>query len=293
MSLKSMTGFGRAEAVAAGCRAEVEISSVNRKQLDVQVCLPRGLAVLEARAAQEVGKVFSRGCITVSVRLTGTGRQDGSVTVDEAMATASISALRRVAARLKLKDDLTAQTLTRLPDVLRTLQPELNAEAVWPSVRGAIVKAMKNLARMRALEGGKLQKDIAGRLRTLRDLHGSVAKLSGSVPGKYREALVGRLKAAGFDAAADDPQVRKELAVFADRCDISEEITRLASHFGQASKLLGSSQPVGRPLDFLIQEMFREITTIGSKANDAGISRHVVMFKTELERMREQVQNVE
>lgn len=293
MALKSMTGFGRGESAAGGLRAEVELSSVNRKQLDVQVNLPRGLAVLESKITQDVGKAFSRGCITVSVRLAGSGGAQETLSVDEPLAAACVSALRRVAKKLKLKDDLSAQVLTRLPDVIKTRQPEVGADVVWPVARAAIGKAMISLAKMRAAEGVKLQKDISARLKLLRDLRGQIGVYSGSVTAKYREALLGRLKAAGFDLAADDPQMRKELAVFADRCDISEELTRLESHFAQASKLLGSSQPVGRPLDFLIQEMFREITTIGSKANDADISRHVVMFKTELERMREQVQNVE
>lgn len=293
MALKSMTGFGRGEAALAGLRAEVEISSVNRKQLDVQVCLPRGLAVLEARTAQEIGKAFSRGCITVSVRLTAARQSSGPVCVDEPLAVSCISALRRLSRKLKLKDDLSAQALVHLPEVIKTFQPEVDAETVWPVARAAIGKALAKMAGMRAAEGAKLQKDIMRRLNLLRNLHGRISKLSGSVTARYRAALLGRLKTAGFDLAADDPQLRKELAFFADRCDISEELTRLESHFGQASKLLNSGGPVGRPLDFLIQEMFREITTIGSKANDAAISRHVVMFKTELERMREQVQNVE
>ncbi|MEI6807350.1 MAG: YicC/YloC family endoribonuclease [bacterium] len=293
MALKSMTGFGRSEAASAGLRAEVELSSVNRKQLDVQVCLPRGLTVLESKITQDVGKVFSRGCITVSVKLSGTGRAKESLSVDEDLATACVSALRRVAKKLKLKDDLSAQVLTHLPDVIKTRQPEVDADVVWPVVKTAIGKAQTNLAKMRAAEGAKLQQDISARLKLLRDLRGQINKLAGSVTAKYREALLVRIKAAGFNVAADDPQMRKELVFFADRCDISEELTRLESHFGQATKLLGSSQPVGRPMDFLIQEMFREITTIGSKANNAEISSHVVMFKTELERMREQVQNVE
>lgn len=293
MALKSMTGFGRGESSSRGLRAEVEISSVNRKQLDVQVCLPKGLGVLEARASQEAGKMFSRGCINVSLRLTGADGSSGLVSVDEHVAASCVAALRRVAKKLKLKDDLSAQVLTQLPEVIKTRQPEVDAEIVWPVARDAIRKAQAKLAAMRSAEGAKLQKDITGRLGLLRGLHGKIGKLSEAVAEKYRNALLGRIKAAGFDVAADDPQFRKELMIFADRCDITEEITRLESHFGQASKLLGSNEPVGRPLDFLIQEMFREITTIGSKANDAAISQHVVIFKTELERMREQVQNVE
>jgi uncharacterized protein (TIGR00255 family) len=293
MALKSMTGFGRGEALLSGLRAEVEISSVNRKQLDVQVTLPRGLAVLESRTSQEVGKAFSRGCITVSVRLAGAGRSSRMAVVDEDLAAACVAAIRRAAGKLKLKDDLSASDLARLPDIIKMHQPEDDVETVWPAVKAATAKALANIAKMRAAEGARLHKDIAGRIKLLRDLHGSIGKLSGSVTARYREVLAARIKAAGFETAADDPQMRKELAFFADRCDISEEITRLDSHFGQATKLLASGAPVGRPLDFLIQEMFREITTIGSKANDAAVSRHVVMFKTELERMREQVQNVE
>lgn len=293
MALKSMTGFGRGESLSHGLRAEVEISSVNRKQLDVQVCLPKGLAVLEARAAQEAGRMFSRGCINVSLRLTGADGSSGIVTLDERVAADCVAALRRAAKKLKLKDDLSAQVLTLIPEVIKARQPEVDAEIVWPVAKDAIKKAQAKLAAMRSAEGGKLQKDIMRRLGLLRGLHARIFKCSGAVAERYRNALLGRIKAAGFDLAADDPQLRKELTVFADRCDITEEITRLESHFEQASKLLASNEPVGRSLDFLIQEMFREITTIGSKANDAAISHYVVTFKTELERMREQVQNVE
>ena len=292
MALKSMTGFGRGEAAAGGVRAEVELSSVNRKQLDVQVCLPRGLAALESRIVQQLSRTFSRGCITVSLRLVATGGKR-QVCVDDALASACIAALRRTARKLKLKDDFSARTLARLPDVLKTSGDELDSESAWPATRAALDKAQTRFAAMRMVEGGKLQKDIAKRLNSLKTRLGGIRRLAVNVPARYRDALIARLKNAGFDTAADDPQMRKELAIFADKCDISEEMTRLESHFHQASNLLASKEPVGRALDFLVQEMFREITTIGSKANDAVISQNVVMFKTELERIREQIQNVE
>jgi len=293
MALKSMTGFGRGEACSRGLLAEVEIGSVNRKQLDIHVSLPRGLAAVESRMVQEISGKFSRGCITASVRLAAAGRGTQSVVVDAALAAACVSALRKTAAKLKLADDLSARTIASIPGIVRVNELEADAGAAWPVIREALKTALGRLAAMRATEGAALNKDLSRRLQHLRDQLAGIRKLSGSVTSKYRDALLTRLRAAGVVATPEDPQLMKELVFFADRCDITEEITRLESHFGQATKLLGSNDPVGRTLDFMIQEMFREITTIGSKANDVGISRHVVLFKTELERIREQVQNIE
>lgn len=295
MALKSMTGHGRGEASVRGLRVQVEIGSVNRKQLDVHINLPKSLSALDPRVTEAVQAFVKRGNVTgtIDVSFSEAARQEG-VCVDYALAASYLREIKRVAAKLKLKDDLSARSLLNLPEVVRYEHREENAEQVWPVVRKALNQALAQLARMRKAEGAALVRDLKARLSGLRDVRlAQIRKHAPDVVAKYRAALKERLRKAGFTVEAADPQVLKELALFADRSDISEEITRLDSHLGQALTLLNSDEPVGRSLDFLAQEMHREINTIGSKASDAKIAGHGVQFKAELERIREQVQNVE
>jgi len=294
MALKSMTGFGRGQANGRGLRVEVELSSINRKQLDIRINFPRNLSALESHVARLIGKSISRGCVTgaISVRSSKTAAR-GSIHVNEEGAEAFVSALRKAAHKLGLKDDLSAQTLLQLPDVVKIVHPEIGAEATWPVVTKAIAKAITSLTAMRKREGLALEKDMRLRLKQLCARVNRIAGRAPKVAANYRKTLLARLKEAGVTMDSRDPELLKKLALFADRCDIAEEITRLNSHMDQAAKLLSKTTPVGRTLDFLAQEMFREIIAIGSKANDTGISRQVIAFKAELERIREQVQNVE
>ena len=293
MALKSMTGFGRGEASLGRMRADVEISSVNRKQIDVHVSLPKGLAALESRLTKEISKSFSRGCISASVRLVVTGSGAKGACVDAELARDYISSLRTVARDLGLKDDLSASALAGLPNVVRPDLPVAGADDAWPVVRAALEQALVRLSAMRCTEGAALRRDILKRSKRLGACLRRISGRSAAATARHREALRRRLAEAGAPVNLEDPLLRKELLLFADRCDISEETTRLASHLAQATGLLDADAPLGRTLDFIVQEMFREITTIGSKANDAAISGDVILFKTELERIREQVQNVE
>jgi uncharacterized protein (TIGR00255 family) len=287
-----MTGYGRGSAASAGIAVEVELSSVNRKQLDLRISLPRELAVLESKLAKLVRASLSRGSVNGVVRVGTAGDGDsGTVVVDMARARACVDALREVGGELGMQDDLSISLLTRLPDVVRVSNAAADPERVWPSLNRAMKTALKALVEMRTAEGAALERDIRQRLAKLEKRLAQIEKLAPGVPRRYRRLLLARIKDAGVDVNADG--LAREIAVFADRCDISEEITRLKSHFGQAQKLLAGRKPVGRALDFLCQEFLREINTIGSKANDSRISHHVIAFKTELECVREQVQNVE
>ncbi len=293
MPIKSMTGFGEGAASGSGVSVVVEISSVNRKQLDVNISLPRNLTTLDAQVQGRVRQEFSRGRISGIVRVEAAGNAAGTVQIDEALATQYIEGIRRVAKQLKLVDDLGATTLARLPGLVSVVQENLDTDHVGTVLDKAMDKALRGLSRMRATEGKALEKDLRERLTLLDGLMKSIREAAPSVVADYRKKLFQRLEEAGLDNLADDERMVKEIALFADRCDISEELTRLKSHLAQARKLLRSAEPVGRTLDFLCQELFREINTIGSKANEAEITRQVVAFKTELERIREQVQNVE
>ncbi len=289
-----MTGYGRGEASRGGVKAVVEFSSVNRRQLDVHIVLPRSLQVLEPRIHEEIHKKISRGRLTgeVSIARSARARQE-AVHIDHDLARAYVKALRKTAKDLGLNSNLDANLLLTLPDVVQYEQVSEDPEKIWPILDQALKKALSGLLGMRKSEGATLQKDLLQRLGLLRKYCAQVNRRAPSVVKSYKQALHTRLKRAGLKIDVSDERVLKELAIFADKSDITEELTRLDSHAGQMKSLMQAKEATGKSMDFLAQEMFREINTIGSKANDATILRHVVSFKAELERLREQVQNIE
>lgn len=289
-----MTGHGRGTASASGILVSVEVSSVNRKQLDVSIGLPRSLSALEPRVQEEVQKWLSRGRVTgeVDVQLSAAARRE-AVCVDAELAGAYLGELRRAAKKLRLDDDFRGSALLSLPDVVRYEQPVASSDEAWPLVEKALKQALERLLKMREREGKALQKDMAGRLSGISATVARIRRFAPMVSTRYAEKLRARLREAGFMAETGDERLLKEVALFADRSDVTEEMTRLESHVAQAHKLMESSEPVGRSLDFLVQEMFREANTIGSKANDGDMVKEVVGLKAEVERIREQVQNIE
>lgn len=293
MALKSMTGFGEGAAETGGIRVSVEIGSVNRKQLDINISLPRNLITLDARIQSRVREDFSRGRVSGVVRVEVDESLPGKVRVDAELAAQYVEGIRKVAKTLNLADDLGAETIARLPGLVTVEQSDLDAEHLSAAVEGALTKALRSLDRMRGTEGRALSADLRARLASLEEQMKHIKAFSGEVVQNHRTKLLQRLQDAGFEDLSADERVVKEIALFADRCDITEELTRLKSHLSQTRKLLRSVEPVGRTLDFLCQELLREINTIGSKANGVEVTREVVAFKTELERIREQVQNIE
>lgn len=293
MALRSMTGFGAGSASGAGLKVCVELSSVNRKQLDVHVSLPRSLAMLDGRIQKRVQTVFSRGRISGAVRVELEESATGNVQVQEALAEQYILRIRKVAKQLGLDDNLGADVLVRIPGLVQLEQAEFGADDVGSVLEDALDLALDAQTRMREEEGRALEMDLRTRLALLSEYVDTIEKLAPTVVPAYRQRLLDRLAAAKLDGLENDERIVKEVALFADRCDITEELTRLRSHLSQVEELLNMEEPVGRTLDFLCQELFREINTTGSKANEVEITREVVAFKTELERIREQVQNVE
>ncbi len=294
MAMQSMTGYGRGEVKTTMLSVAVELSAVNRKQLDVHLRLDRDIQVLEPQITTEINRRISRGRITGDVRIEWrTGSEGRGMRVDEALAADCVSRLRKAAAQLKLNDDLSASLLLSLPNVVTFKQNTPDAAACLPDVMKALDKALAALIAMRKREGAALADDLSNRLKLMERQVDGIERKAPQVAAKYREDLLRRIREAGVELDEREDRVVKEVALFADRSDISEEITRLRSHIAQTRKLFRAKEPCGRPLDFIAQEMFREINTIGSKANDAGIIREVLAFKTELERFREQVQNIE
>lgn len=295
MAIYSMTGFGRGETSGQGHKITVELSSVNRKQFDCSVSMPRELASCEAKLQRAVSSQITRGYVKGVVAVERCGDQDQAVLgVDLNAVEQQIKALRGVAQRLGLKDDLTLSSLLGWQGLLKAPTAMADAIKIWPEVEKAVLQALKNLLEMRGHEGDALEKDIRGRLKKLYKTSAKIEKIAPKVPGAYKKNLEQRLKKLmEAESLVDRDALAREVALFADRCDISEELTRLKSHFVQTEMALESGGVCGRTLDFICQEMFREINTIGSKAGNADISTLVIDFKAALEAIREQVQNIE
>ncbi|HCE05504.1 MAG TPA: YicC family protein [Verrucomicrobiales bacterium] len=291
--MNSMTGYGRGEAARGGAKFTVEISTVNRKQAELSLYLPRELDALESRARDEINAKVSRGRIAARVQWTAKSGDRAQVEIDRNLAKEYAKEYRKLATDLKLGGEVSLDTILRAPGVLQTSEEELDVESLWTPLRTAVRAALKELLAMRAREGANLKKDLQKRVDALQKSVKAVKRQAPRTVRRHREALLDRLNQSGLDLKLDDERVLKEVALFADRIDITEELTRLESHFGQFADYAKSKGPVGRTLDFLSQEMNREVNTIGSKANDPLISRLVVAMKSELEKFREQVQNVE
>lgn len=294
MSLNSMTGFGQGHVRRNGLRVDVEISSVNRKQLDISVNMPRPLQSLEPWIQEQVSHHISRGRVSlqVGVQSAGDGGAAG-VRINQVLARRLAKELRKAAADLGVRGEIALADLIRIPGVLIVEDAGADPERARPLVEEALARALKAFAAMRRREGLALVRDLAARLDLLEKFARQIGALAPTLPRRYRTHLRERIRQLAGDLPVSDERLEKEVVIFADRCDIAEELTRLGSHFQQARGMLKQKEPAGRALDFLAQEMFREINTIGAKASDAAVAAVVVGFKTELERLREQVQNIE
>lgn len=290
--MKSMTGYGRASVPFGTHSLTVQVSSVNRKTLDLTVKLPREWESLEPSVGEFVRRHAVRGKIYVNVELVG-GAGVADIDWDEAAAAALFKRLAAFASSRGVVFTPTPELLLTLLNSQRKGSPLANVEGVEPVLKAALTAALDNFSAMRAKEGAALLEDFLKRLEILSRHVALVAERAPKVPAAYRETLHKRLREAGLDVDLNDERVLKEIALFADRCDITEELTRLRSHFGQFTTLLKSDGEIGRKAEFILQEIGREIHTIGSKANDLEISKNVIELKNELERIREQIANVE
>ncbi len=288
-----MTGYGRGEVDHAGTKISVELNSVNRKQSDIVINLPRDLAMLEPRIRQTINEKISRGRMNVVVGLQQSANGTGALALDTALARSYHDAMLTLQKELSAPGEITIGTILQAPGVMRSPEHSIDADDAWPVVQRALATALGELVKMREREGKHLAKDLIHRLKTLRKEIKEIRVLYPDVVKKYRTVLRERLEKAGLELALDDERLLKEVTIFADRSDVSEELTRLESHLAQFAHHLRKNEPVGRTLEFITQEIFRELNTLGAKSNDAGISQHVVACKSELEKIREQIQNLE
>jgi uncharacterized protein (TIGR00255 family) len=291
--MRSMTGYGRGEADHAGTKISVELNSVNRKQSDIVINLPRDLAMLEPRIRQAINEKISRGRMNVMVGLQESANGVSALALDTALARSYHEAMLTLQKELSAPGEITIGTILQAPGVMRSPEHSVNADDAWPVLERALAAALGDLVKMREREGKHLAKDLIHRLKTVRQETKEIRALYPDVVKKYRAVLRERLEKAGLDLPLNDERMLKEVTIFADRSDISEELTRLESHLAQFAHHLRKNEPVGRTLEFITQEIFRELNTLGAKSNDAGISQHVVACKSELEKIREQIQNLE
>ena len=288
--MKSMTGHGRGDAVVKGVRAVVECFSVNRKQGEVAVAAPRELAWMEPQVREEVLKHVARGKVQVSI-VVERSTSAGTVLIDSRRAADFLREARALQKKLGLPGEVGLETVLAAPGVL--VSREETGRDTWPLVKRALDAALEAMLKMRAREGAHLQKELLRAINHMAARVRSIRVLAPRVPKRQQENLRRRLESARLPVDILDPRLATEIAMFAERCDITEEMERLESHLVQARENVATDGPVGRTLEFLAQEMGREWNTVGSKANDAEISRLVVDAKAELDRLREQLANIE
>jgi uncharacterized protein (TIGR00255 family) len=289
----SMTGYGRGCIEEEGKSYNVEIKSVNNRYLDINIRLPKQINVLEDNVRKLITSRISRGKIDMYINQEKHGQDDIVINIDEQLARSYHSAFSNLKETFNLKDDITVSLMAKLPDVLLVEKKDDDIDRIWVILKGAIDECLDMFIDMRNKEGLKLSKDIEERCHAINRWVNDIEQRSPQVVKEYREKILQRVTEFLKDVELDETKLLNEVAFFADKCNITEEIVRLKSHIDQFVNTLGSTEPIGRKLDFLIQEMNRETNTIGSKSNDIYTTRLVVDIKSEMEKIREQVQNIE
>ncbi len=289
----SMTGFGRGEQVLHGRDITVEIRSVNSRYFEYSSRIPRSFAFLDAQLKKQLAARISRGKVELSLTVQNVDAPDSTVQVNMELAKSYQAALAQISETLGVKNELTAQTLARMPDVLTVTAAHTDEEELTADVTAVCEDALQAFIAMRATEGEKMKADVLSRLQTVENF---VTQIEGLTQGRvqnYTDRLYEKLKVILEDRDIDDSRILTEAAIFADKTAIDEETVRLRSHIAQYRQILSLDEPVGRKLDFLTQELNRETNTIGSKCQDLDITRIVVDIKAEIEKIREQIQNIE
>lgn len=289
--IKSMTGYGKGEEEHEGRRFTIEARSVNHRYCDISLRLPRRYTPIEGEVRKAVAGRVSRGKLDVTITAEGGEGTPATLEVNIPLAESYHSALCDLKKRLGLSGDITMKDISSIPDVITFKEEPLDIEKDWPFIRAAIDKGMDALEQMKRAEGDALASEISGRLEKIGLAIDDIGKRAPAAVQLYRDRLIEKIGGLGYEP--DEWRLAQEVAYFADRCDISEELVRLKSHLEQFRITADSPEAAGRKLDFLLQEINREVNTIGSKGNDALISQKVVEVKAELEKVREQVQNVE
>ena len=290
MQIMSMTGFGAGNAESNGCSVYAEISTVNRKQLEIRFSLPREFASFEHEMRKFLQGELSRG--QVAVRMTRTVAGAASANINRERVAALIAASRELGNEFKVNGELTMADVLSMPGVFEESSEEVSDEMKNLAMQ-ALSGAVTALNKMRAAEGEALAVELAGRLELLEEMHKTLVPEVGNIEQTIKTRLLEKLANSSLPVDVNDERFLKEMLYYADKSDVTEELTRLSSHFVQFRSFLAGAEGGGRSMDFLVQEMFREITTLGNKAGSGAVANVVVRFKTELEKIREQIQNVQ
>ncbi len=291
--VKSMTGYGRAVETINGREFTVEVRSVNNRYLDCTVKLPRSLSFAEDKLKQAVKASISRGKVDVYVSVRSEGAEQVQVTLNQAMVEGYLAAMRQMVDGYGVRDDISVSALARMPEVFTVERAQVDEEQLLLDLMQAAEKALLSYDAMRTAEGAALEQDLRSRGQTILALVEQVEAGSGQTVIDYRTRLENKLREVLANTAIDESRILTEAAIFADKVAVDEETVRLRSHLEQMNTMLESGGPIGRKLDFLLQEMNREANTIGSKCSDVRLARVVVDIKAELEKIREQTQNIE
>lgn len=291
--VKSMTGYGRAEDTLNGCTITVELRSVNNRYLDCNVRMPRLYLFAEETIKSRVQNTISRGKVDVFVTLDNAGADKVQVSVNKPVADGYYAALTKLAEEYHLSNDISVSLLSRFPDVLLAEKAEEDVEQMAKDICSVLDRALADFDQMRTREGARLEADVLSRAARIEELVGKVEERSPQTVAEYRAKLEARMNEVLSNTQLDPARILTEAAIFADKVAVDEETVRLRSHIGQLRHMLEQGGATGRKLDFLIQEFNREANTIGSKCSDIDIARHVVDIKAEIEKIREQVQNIE
>ena len=291
--LKSMTGYGRSEAVVGSKKITVEIKSVNHRFSDYNIKIPRQYSYLEEHVRKMISESVSRGKIDVYINIETQGEADKIITINKELAGNYISAMRELCTEYGLKDDLTLSSLISFSDIFSSELKRDDEDELWKNVSSVIQPALEAFISMREREGSRIEEDLVARVEYMSGLVREIDKRSPETVKEYQEKLYAKIHELLGEQSIDESRILTETAIFADKVAVNEETVRLFSHFDEFKEIINSGEPAGRRLDFLIQEINREVNTIGSKASDLDIAKTVVTLKGEVEKLREQVQNIE
>ncbi len=291
--IKSMTGYGRNESVLEGKKITCEIKSVNHRYSDYSVKVPRYYGFMEDRVRKYVSDYISRGKVDIYISIENFGDTDREILLNEGIAKTYIDALCQLRDSFGLKDDISVMSVARYSEIFKTQKIEEDEEELWNMVVEVMKPAVEQFVSMREREGERILEDLANRVEYMRSLAKKVEERSPQTVDEYKNKLYTKIKEVLDDRTIDEARILTEVAIFADKVAVNEEIVRLESHFNEFYEIVNKNEPAGRKLDFLIQEINREINTTGSKANDIEIAKIVVELKGETEKLREQIQNVE
>ena len=291
--IKSMTGYGSAKGTSGKLKITVELRSVNNRFLDCSVRIPRVYTALEDMIKAQVGRSISRGKVDVFVTIDFSEADDVEIVVNESVADAYVSAVRRLSEKYSIPNDITALSLAKMQDVLSVQKAETDMDELGRDISAILAEAIADFDAMRIREGAKMREDVLNHLNEVERLKNLAVERSPKTVGEYREKLLKRMREVLDGATVDESRIVTEAALFADKTAVDEETVRLTSHISQLRSFMEAAEPIGRKVDFLVQEFNREANTIGSKGNDVEMARIVVDLKSEIEKIREQIQNIE